>query len=240
MPQRNHERRRSTALINLLRKGLPPLPARMQKLPIDKRGYPVPWFVQWVDDTPNFQLVSPQRFRQAIKFGSCWICGDRIGVRKTFVMGTLNIINRVTSEPACHYDCARFAAQACPFLILPAAKYKEMPEGATKHADITGRNPGVVALWTTKTFKIQPASDGKQLIVVSDPVAVDWYAKGKPASRAAVKESLDAGLPLIYGPLSAEPLKLQRIAGLVAFENAYAKAQKYLPNADNAMFADGF
>jgi hypothetical protein len=228
-------------MMNLLRKGLPTLPARMVKLPIDRRGYPVPWFVQWVNDEPNFQIVSPQRFRQAIRFGNCWICGDRLGARKTFVMGPLNIINRVTSEPACHYDCARFAAQACPFLILPQAKYKEAPAGAVPAAgEMTNRNPGCVALWTTKTFKMQPAGEGKKLIVVSDPVAVDWYANGKLASRATVKASLEDGLRLIWAPLAAEPLKRARIDGLVEFENAYAKALQYLPHSEGAMYADGF
>lgn len=227
-------------MINLLRKGLPALPAHMQKLTIDKRGYPVPWFVQWVDGDPNFQLVSPQRFRQAVRFGSCWICGERLGVRKTFVMGPLNIINRVTSEPACHYDCARFAAQACPFLVLPQAQYKDAPEGSSRHAEVTGRNPGVVALWTTKTFKMVPAGEGKKLIVVSDPVAVDWYAQGKPAGRAAVRESLDDGLHFVYAPLAAEPLKIKRIDDLIEFENSYAKALQYLPSTQGLMYADGF
>jgi hypothetical protein len=225
---------------NLLRKGLPPLPARMQKLNVDKRGYPVPWFVQWINGEPNFQVVSPSAFRQAIRFGSCWICGERLGARKTFVMGPLNILNRVTSEPACHYDCARFAAQACPFLILPQAQYKEAPEGATRLAEVTSRNPGCCALWTTKTFKMQPAGEGRKLIVVSDPVAVDWYAQGKPASRATVLQSLDDGLNLVWAPLAAEPLRRARIDGLIAFEASYAKALQYLPSADNAMYADGF
>ena len=224
-------------MINLLRKGLPALPARMAKLTVDSRGYPVPWFVQWVDGAPNFQLVSPARFRQAIKFGSCWICGERLGARKTFVLGTLNIINRVTSEPACHYDCARFAAQACPFLVLPKAQYKDIPEGATRFAEVTGRNPGVVALWTTKTFKIESDGEGKQLIVVSEPVAVDWYARGELATRAAVKESLEDGLPLLYQRINKGDL---RIEAIVALENAYAKAQRYLPSANDGMFADGF
>ena len=227
-------------MINLLRKGLPPLPAHMLKLTVDKRGYPVPWFVQWVDGEPNFQLVSPQRFRQAVRFGNCWICGERLGVRKTFVMGPLNIINRVTSEPACHYDCARFAAQACPFLVLPQAQYKDAPEGSSRHAEVTGRNPGVCALWTTKTFKMVPASEGRKLIVVSDPVAVDWYAQGKPANRATVRESLDDGLHFVYAPLAAEPLRIKRIDDLIEFENSYAKALQYLPSADGGMFADGF
>jgi hypothetical protein len=214
----------------------------MQKLEIDRRGYPVPWFVQWIRGEPDFRVVDPHKFRQAIRFGYCWICGERLGARKTFVMGSLNILNRVTSEPACHYDCARFAALACPFLILPHAQYRDatLPEGASRFAEVTGRNPGVVGLWTTKTFKMIPASEGRKLIVVSDPVAVDWYAQGKLATRAQVKESLDDGLHLVYLPIAKNPLRIARIDELVEFENSYAKAQRYLPSADGVQFADGF
>lgn len=226
--------------MNLIRKGLPALPTHMQKLPIDKRGYPVPWFVQWVDDEPKFNIVSAQKFRQAVRFGSCWICGERLGVRKTFVMGPLNILNRVTSEPASHIDCARFAACACPFLILPAAQYRDLPPGSNYAPGLITRNPGVCALWTTKTFKMVPAGAGKKLIVVSDPVAVEWFAEGKHATRAQVRESLDEGLPLVYAPLARQTLQIQRIGDLIEFENSYAKALQYLPHQDGGMFADGF
>ena len=40
-------------------KDLPPLPRRFLGLPIDDRGYPVPWFVHWVDGKPDFRLVRP-------------------------------------------------------------------------------------------------------------------------------------------------------------------------------------
>lgn len=227
-------------MTNLIRKGLPTLPARMQRLSVDKRGYPVPWFVQWVAGAPNFQIVDPQRFRQAVRFGNCWICGERLGARKTFVLGPLSIFNRITSEPACHYDCARFAAQACPFLILSKAHYKDIPQGASKVPGLTDRNPGVCALWTTKTFKIVPASEGKKLIVVSEPVSVDWYAQGKLASRAQVQESLDEGLHLVYAPLAQEPVKWKRIQNIVTFENEYARALKYLPHGKGEQYHDGF
>jgi len=223
--------------MNSLRKGLGMLPARMQKLEVDKRGYPVPWFVQWVKDEPKFNIVSPQKFRQAIRFGNCWICGERLGARKTFVLGPLNILNRITSEPASHYDCARFAAQSCPFLLLPKAQAREVPEGASLPPNLIQRNPGVCALWTTKTFKVVAASEGKKLIRVSDPVAVDWYAEGKLATRTQVKESLDDGLRFVYWPISEGP---NRIEAIIQFEEAYAKALNFLPQQDGHMFADGF
>lgn len=214
----------------------------MLRLEVDARGYPVPWFVQWIKGEPDFRVVSPKKFQQALRFNNCWICGERLGVRKTFVLGTLNIVNRVTSEPACHIDCARFAAMACPFMLLPKAQYRaaNMPQGATRVGEQTMRNPGCVALWTTKTFKVVPAPENKRLIVVSSPVAVDWYAQGHLATRKQVQVSLDEGLPYLWGPIAAQSLQRARIAELIELENAYARALQYLPRESGGMFADGF
>ena len=42
------------------RSDIPPLPPRIAKLPVDERGYPVPWFVQWLGpkDEPGWLLKS--------------------------------------------------------------------------------------------------------------------------------------------------------------------------------------
>ena len=44
-----------------LRAELEPLPPRMQTLSIDERGYPVPWFVDWVEGRPEFRAMNPQK-----------------------------------------------------------------------------------------------------------------------------------------------------------------------------------
>ena len=30
-----------------------PLPPRMMRRPVNERGFPVPWFVEWIDDKPD-------------------------------------------------------------------------------------------------------------------------------------------------------------------------------------------
>ena len=53
----------------------PHAPARIKALPVDHRGFPVPWFVQWYDDTPNFLVVDHRKLRPAVEKRLCWICG---------------------------------------------------------------------------------------------------------------------------------------------------------------------
>src|SRR5262249_6685969 len=132
-----------------------PIPKRMKKLPISKTGFPTPWFVARVPQTGEHDLRVADQAKKymAIKRGLCWLCGEPLGQFKVFVIGPMCSINRVSSEPPCHLDCAEYAARACPFLSKPRMRRNEqnMPEG---HQEAPGvmlkRNPGVVALWVTK------------------------------------------------------------------------------------------
>ena len=55
------------------------LPLRLRKLPLDPRGYPVPWFVAWVDGVPEFRAVDGRKFVQAVRAKLCWVCGEPLG-----------------------------------------------------------------------------------------------------------------------------------------------------------------
>lgn len=177
----------------------PEMPARIARLPRDRHDRPVPWFVAWVDDAPDFRVIGPGRLRDAIRFDLCWICGHRRGRNAAFVIGPMCVINRVSAEPGSHLDCAVYAAQACPFLTTPRMRRRDsrLPDG---HADPAGmmirRNPGVAVVWVSRTARPFPVGDGV-LFDVGDPVDVRWYAEGRPATRAEVLESIDTGLPLL-------------------------------------------
>lgn len=212
----------------MLREGLPLLPQRMTHLSLDHRGYPVPWFVKWFHGKPDFRVADAAKWRLAVRFGYCWLCGDRLGVHKTFVIGPMCAVNRITSEPPCHTECAHFAVEACPFLLLPRAGRREnnLPEGGYVPGNGLKRNPGVVCLWQSKKFKLVKLTDGKQLIGVGDPVQIDWFAEGLRATRMQVEESLESGLPELY---RLARMDADRIGTLVQLENQWARAQAYLP-----------
>lgn len=185
-----------------LREGLPPLPATMRRLPVDHRGYPVPWFVAWIDGKPDFRVVDSAKFRPAIKQRLCWLCGSPLGAHFAFVIGPMCGITRTISEPPSHVDCAMFSAQACPFLALPKAKRREsnMPDGV-KDAPGVGlkRNPGAVAVWVTDSYRPFKAPNG-QLFEIGKPKKVHWYAEGRSASRSEVLASVESGIPLLGIP----------------------------------------
>ena len=207
---------------------LPPMPDRMKLLKRDERGFPVPWFVHWQDDKPDFRVISPGKLGMAYRNGRCWICGGQMGVHRIYVVGPMGVINRVNSEPASHRDCAEFAARACPFLTKPRMRRneKDLPEGRSIAGVHLDRNPGCVALYETRRVSPFKAGDG-YLFRLGDPDRIDWWAEGRQATREEVLASIDSGYPLLLdtatkhdGPDGVKELTRRRDA-----------AMRYLPAA---------
>jgi len=182
-----------------IKESLETLPSRMQKLPVDERGFPVPWFVDWIDGKPEFRAMSPEKWVRAIRFKLCWVCGDSLGRYMTFVAGPMCGINRTSSEPPSHLECAHWSARNCPFLSNPEA-IRRVDE--TLGADMSNcpgfaltRNPGVTMLWTCKDYSLFDDGRGKKLLHMGEPTKVEWYACGRAATREEVTKSIESGLP---------------------------------------------
>lgn len=183
------------------RDDLPKIPDRIKALPI-QNGYPVPWFVQHFENIGyDFRVVDGRRMRQAVKEKLCWICGQRLGSTWVFVLGPMCIINQINSEPPSHRECAEFAVRACPFLMQKQIKRnpKPMPEGTVDAAgEHIKRQPGVMALWITNSYKVVPAPGGSGfLFEVGTPSQVLWYRESRIATRNEILDSIESGFPLL-------------------------------------------
>ena len=185
----------------MLRPELEELPSRLKNLPIDERGYPVPWFVDWIDGKPEFRAMDPRKWIEAVRFKKCWVCGERMGRWMTFVAGPMCGISRTSSEPPCHLECAQWSARNCPFVNNSQAIRRTDAEINNLSPCIGGtaitRNPGVTMLWTTKDYSVFDDGSGGKLIQMGEPNAVEWYAEGKIATREQVMASIDSGLPAL-------------------------------------------
>src|SRR5215469_14120297 len=104
---------------------LPEVPSRIARLPRDPRGYPVPWFVEWIDGKPDFRVMDARKLKLALREPRCWICGGQLGTYKAFNFGPISAVNGLSGEPPSHRECAIFAAQACPFLSHPKMRRNE-------------------------------------------------------------------------------------------------------------------
>jgi hypothetical protein len=216
---------------------LPPLPPRIARLPKDGRGYPVPWFICWMKDgepcppgegEPDFRVVAPGRIRDAYNQSKCWICGGSlIGHARVFVIGPMCVVNRVTSEPPNHRECAEFAARACPFIIHPRQKRdaKNMIENGVVAGTMIPRNPGAVCLYQTSKAKPFKAGDGV-LFQLGDPIRIDWWAEGRKATRAEIEESIRTGMPLLMAEARKDGLE-----AVHALAQMHQAAMQLLPAA---------
>jgi hypothetical protein len=180
------------------------MPSRIAALPRDQRGYPVPWFVCVVDGVPDFRVVDGRKVVRAVSERRCFICGDVLGRHLAFVIGPMCAVNRVSSEPPSHRDCAVFAAQTCPFLANPEAPRRSthMPEEATEPAGIPIlRNPGVTLVWGTRSYEVERVDpgQGKGIIFrVGEPEECLWFTEGRAATRTEVMTALESGYPRLY------------------------------------------
>lgn len=192
--------------MNTLRPNLPPLPTRIKTLPVDERGFPVPWFVAWVDGKPEFRAMDHRKLVLAINKKLCWVCGQKLGSRFTFVIGPMCGINRVSSEPPSHRECAEFSAKACPFLTMPKMVRREggiIEEAKNPGGIMITRNPGVTLLWHCRDYKVFDPGNGV-LIKIGEPFEIDFYAEGRKAARAEIDRSIDTGLPLLLNACEQE------------------------------------
>jgi hypothetical protein len=170
------------------------IPHHMRSLPRDFRGHPIPWFA-WVGDDGRalVTVLDQEKWRRAVKNGLCWICGEPLGPYKTFVLGPINVITRTTTEPPSHLSCAKYAVRGCPFLSDPARVRRPIPERYIEPDPVIGHdgkrpapNPGVFALWTTRSYELGWLRD-RLAISIGDPVRITWWSRGRQATKTEIQ-----------------------------------------------------
>jgi hypothetical protein len=212
-----------------LRVELGPLPPRMRDLVIF-RGFPTPWFVQWINGEPEFRLVDSRKWVRAVKEKLCWVCGQRLGTYLAFTVGPMCLVTGTSSEPPAHFVCATWSAKNCPFLNRPQMVRREndLPQEAIDPPGFgIPRNPGATAVYTVRGYQIFHDDHGRPLIHMSEEwESCDWYREGRKATMAEVMESTRTGLPFLFemaekqGPEAVAELEKQ----VRAFERLVEKS----------------
>lgn len=177
------------------------LPQRMRHLPVARSGFTVPWFADTKkpDGDWNLREVRPARVVEALVHEKCWICGGRLGRHRTFAIGPMCAVNRVTAEPPSHADCARYAVRVCPFLSNPRMRRAPGPDDRPVAGIMLERNPGVTLLWATERGGHAPfrSGDGYLTRLEADPLQLEAWASGRPATEDEVRASVESGLPAL-------------------------------------------
>ena len=218
-----------------LRHDVQPPPRFMQHLPLS-RGYPVPWFVDWINGEPEFRAMDPRHLVKAINQRLCWTCGKPLYTEEVFVIGPMCAINRVSSEPPNHRECALYAATNCPFLSKPQMVRRKdgLPADFGKNAAgvMNERNPGVTLLYYTRRHHLiaspempEKGAHAGVLFSLGRPFKTEWYIRGRPATRAEVLEPFNSGMEI----LRASAVQHDGPEGVALLESQYAEAMRLLP-----------
>ena len=179
------------------------MPPEIARLPVDTRGYVIPWFVDrrapYINGNPDFRVMDPKHLKAAIRERRCWVCGGKIRAGSfAFVAGPMCGVNRTSAEPPSHIECARWSAKACPFLSFPKRIRDErnLPPAMMAGHGIM-RNPGVAMIWICESYETWRPPGGGVLFELGEPSAVEWIRQGREATLGEVMDSVESGLPLL-------------------------------------------
>lgn len=176
-------------------------------------------------------IVDAEKIGPAVQRQLCWVCGARLGRHLAFLIGPMCVVNRITSEPPAHRECAVYSAQACPFLARPEMRRREtgLADSRPSSGVMVLRNPGTVAVWMTRRYHPFRADRGEDgvLFQIGEANEVLWYAEGRPATRAEVEESIDSGLPALR-----EAADLDGPGAHDMLDRMLRAAQRHLPPAE--------
>ena len=203
-----------------------PLPERLARRPVSERGFPVPWFVSFINDKWDFVNLDPRKIGIAFNRRICFLCGEPLGQYLAFVIGPMCSINRISAEPPGHRECAEYAVRACPFLARPNMRRNEAayrPGHVPAPGLMIEHNPGATVIWITKHFRPLQVKGGA-LFELGEPVELHWYAEGRKATRAEIDAAMAKGLPLLRK--AAESDGRDAVADL---ETQIEQAKKLLP-----------
>ena len=141
-----------------------PMPTRIQLLPKDERGYPIPYGVFWKDGVPDFRQIDHVKWVECTEKHLCGICGNKLDKNFCFVGGKLSIKNRLFTDSPMHIECAVYALQVCPFLAMPKFGYlNKQREDAAVYEFVSNEKPEVFGMGVTSKYSVIRIDNGYAL-----------------------------------------------------------------------------
>lgn len=165
-------------------------PARIAAMQKDERGYPIPHSVAWVDGKPDFRVIDPNKWIEAVNNYQCGICGQKLEGEMAFVGGPVSIHNRLFTDLPMHKDCAEYALKTCPYLAAPKFGHASL-ESLAKHggwkpgemtvaAAASDVRPSRFGLGVTSGFQLaRLGHTGDIVIMANEFTAVSWWRNGE-------------------------------------------------------------
>lgn len=152
------------------------IPKELAHLKIDSRGYPIPYFVSYIDGKPEFRFLRPERLEMIIARKVCHICGKKLPTDYVyFLSGPMGPQNKISTDAPMHRLCAEFSLRACPHLYFQKAERRDN-DVLAKHAEGNIYDPGKPStIYLVKADKIKPVMEGGRRFIFFRPVSTEKY-----------------------------------------------------------------
>ena len=168
------------------------LPASMQHLRLDARGYPIPFIVDDGSEKPDFRVINHEKWKQCVVYRQCAMTGLPLGTDLAFIGGPLSIMNRVFTDPAMLPDAAEYAMQVCPFLAAPKFAYAQSIKAAAGYtlsdmsSTMSDKRPERFGLGITGSYRLVQVN-GDTLINAAMFRTVRYWTQGEEIKELSWK-----------------------------------------------------
>ena len=172
-----------------------PMPPSIAERPKDARGFPIT-FVTLIqsDGRPDFTSIDGEKILRCMNEALCGLCGQGWpsssnspeGSRRSddhliaFIGGPLSCANQNFLDPPMHVECARYAMQVCPHIVIPTSRYAKSKAGHEGRVEFVGVHPDrpeKFGLYITDKCRVVSYL-GQPLFQAADPIDITWSTHG--------------------------------------------------------------
>lgn len=152
------------------------VPVHMRNLKRDAYGNPRPFFISLSQSGHPFSEINAEKWEDAFRKKQCWICGQHLEDEVAFVGAPMNVTHRYFSSLPMHQDCAEYAMQVCPFMVVKNFEGIN-PENDNKLEPIP--RPAMFLLGVTKSYEKFPSENGLSWIKAGEWMELYWWNFGE-------------------------------------------------------------
>jgi len=151
------------------------IPNFLKHLKVDKRGYPIPFFVPWKNGQPDFMYQDAEKQKLTTEKHLCHICGKKLHKDyHYFISGIHGLTNQVASDAAMHRECAEYSLQVCPHMLYQKAE--RQTSGDVLIPDIHAKEkPEKLYLIKSSKYRTKFYPEYGQIIIHYNMVSYETY-----------------------------------------------------------------
>lgn len=137
------------------------IPKELAHLKIDSRGYPIPYFVSYINGKPEFRFLDGARLDMILERKVCHICGKKLPTDFFyFIAGPFGLLNKISTDAPMHRLCAEFSIFACPHLYRQKAERRD--------------NDPLAQSLVEERAKHDPGKPDTLFLVKADKIKITW------------------------------------------------------------------